>query len=315
MGSHIATVDAITEEKVATAPATSLSDGPEFILASAPHRVGRVSLVVHDLERVSEFYQSVLGLRVVEEVSGRVRLGTSSSVLLELAHEPAARLRNPQEAGLFHTAFLLPRRDALGAWLSHAAAAGVRLTGAADHLVSEAVYLNDPEGNGIEIYVDRPSGAWSRAGGMIEMSTDPLDLDGLVKASTGTNWSGFPEAGVVGHVHLQVGDLAAADAFYRDLLGFELTTRYPGASFYGSGGYHHQLAGNIWNSRGAPERTDVATGLAEVELLADEEVLEALRSKPLARKHALGPDGISLRDPWGTSISLREARPEKMKGE
>jgi len=290
---------------MATAPAISLSDGHDPVLAMAPHRVGRVSLIVRDLDRVSEFYQSVLGLHVMEQESRRVRLGTGSSVLLELVHDPEARLRSPREAGLFHTAFLLPRRDELGAWLSHAAAEGVRLTGAADHLVSEALYLNDPEGNGIEIYTDRPSSVWSRAGGMIEMATDPLDLKSLAKESAGTVWSGFPEGGVVGHVHLQVGDLAAADAFYRDLLGFELTTRYPGASFYGSGGYHHQLAGNIWNSRGAPERKDRATGLEDVELLVSREVVEELRSKPLAQEHVAGPDLISLRDPWGTSISLR----------
>src|SRR5699024_6496272 len=114
------------------------------------------------------------------------------------------------------------------------------------------------------IYVDRPNEVWRRTDGMIEMTTDPLDLQGLVEAASGRRWSGFPDEGIVGHVHLQVGDLADADGFYRDLLGFDVTTRYPGASFYGSGGYHHQLAGNIWNSRGAPVRSDRATGLADV---------------------------------------------------
>lgn len=299
---------------MATAPVYPSSDAPDPILANAPHRVSRVSLIVRDLERVSEFYRSVLGLEMVEEAPTRVRLGTSSSVLLELEQDPEARVRSPREAGLFHTAFLLPRRAELGAWLSHARSEGVRLTGAADHLVSEAVYLNDPEGNGIEIYVDRPSAVWSRNEGMIEMTTDPLDLGDLARASAGTSWSGFPNGGIVGHVHLQVGDLAAADAFYRDLLGFDVTTRYPGASFYGSGGYHHQLAGNIWNSRGAPERKDRATGLADVELLVRQEVMEELRSKPLAQGHDGGPDLISLRDPWGTSISLRADRAEE-KGE
>jgi catechol 2,3-dioxygenase len=257
------------------------------------------------MERLSDFYQSTLGLQPVDRARRVVRLGTRSAVLLELRHDPEARIRSRRESGLFHTAFLLPRRD-LGAWLTHARNEGAELTGTADHLVSEAVYLNDPEGNGIEIYADRPSEEWQRRGGMFAMTTDPLDVDAL-RASAGRNWSGFPEEGVVGHVHLQVGDLAAADGFYGDTLGFELTARYPGANFYGSGGYHHQLAVNIWNSRGAPARSDRATGLADVELLVDEAVLKAARASPLAADNLAGPDTISLRDPWGTSITLGAA--------
>lgn len=298
--------------------ATLLADRPtenlEPVLANAPHRVGRVSLVVRDLDRVSDFYQSALGLRVLDRTADRARLGTSSSVLLDLAHDPAARLRSPREAGLFHTAFLLPKRHDLGAWLSQAMGSGLRLTGAADHLVSEAVYLNDPEGNGIEIYVDRPSDVWRRSGGMIEMTTDPLDLENLLKISSETAWSGFPDDGVVGHVHLQVGDLGASDGFYRDLLGFDVTTDYPGARFYGSGGYHHQLAGNIWNSRGAPERTDRSTGLADVELLVSDTMFGKLGSRVRDKENSVGPDRIVLRDPWGTSISVRPAPTEKEGG-
>ncbi len=295
---------------MATAASKPQTSRPDPVLANAPHRVGRVSLVVRDLDRISDFYQSVLGLDRLEQSSARVRLGTRSSVLLELAKDEAARPRGPREAGLFHTAFLLPERRDLGAWLSHARDARVRLTGAADHLVSEAVYLNDPEGNGIEIYVDRPSHIWTGDGGRIVMATDPLDLDSLHKASLETSWSGFPDEGVVGHVHLQVGDLASADAFYRGLLGFEITTDYPGASFYGSGGYHHQLAGNIWNSRGAPVRADRATGLADVEILVAGEILERVRSiRPASQASPVAANGdhLSLRDPWGTSITLRAA--------
>ncbi len=284
----------------------SQTGGLDPVLTNAPHRVGRVALVVRDLDRVSTFYQSVLGLRVVERTSGLLRLGTGDSVLLELQQDSQARVRSRREAGLFHTAFLLPRRADLGAWLSHASSEGVRLTGAADHLVSEALYLNDPEGNGIEIYVDRPSGAWQRTADMIDMASDPLDLEGLVRDASGHSWSGFPSRGVVGHVHLQVGDLADADGFYQGLLGFQIMTRYPGASFYGSGGYHHQLAGNIWNSRGAPVRSDRSTGLADVELLVDSEVLEAVRSRRAAEDGARD-DRITLHDPWGTSITLRHA--------
>lgn len=292
---------------MATAPFNLSTNGLDPILAEAPHRVGRVALVVRDLDRVSNFYQSVLGLRLLEQGSDRVRLGNSASELLELRHDPGARLRGREEAGLFHTAFLLPTRADLGAWLSHALAEGVRLTGAADHLVSEAVYLNDPEGNGIEIYVDRPSGAWRRSADLIEMTTDPLDLDTLVRAASGRHWSAFPAEGVVGHVHLQVGDLADADGFYRGLLGFDLTARYSGASFYGSGGYHHQLAGNIWNSRGAPVRLDRTTGLADVELLVADQIFDAARSAQMAKDGISKADMITLHDPWGTAITLRRS--------
>ena len=294
-----------------TALATAVADGRDPVLGYAPHRVGRVTLIVHDLDRLSRFYQSTLGLRVLEYAPGAVRLGTGSSVLLELEHDPDARIRDRREAGLFHTAFLLPDRAELGAWLSFAMVEGVALTGACDHLVSEAVYLDDPEGNGIEIYVDRPSADWPRANGLIEMASDPLDLDALMKEGAGRNWSAFPEDGVIGHVHLQVGDVAAADAFYGGVLGFDITCRYRGASFYGSGGYHHQLAGNIWNSRGAPVRSDRATGLADVELIVDDEVIDAVRSRTSSEGPAVGPRRVSLRDPWGTSITLRSARPDR----
>lgn len=283
------------------------TDGPETVLEQAPHRVGQVALVVHDLDRVSGFYQSVLGLQVLERGSNVVRLGTGSSPLLELRRETAARRRRTGEAGLYHTAFLLPERADLGAWLSFAIDERVPLTGAADHLVSEAVYLNDPEGNGIEIYADRPRSAWRHRGGMVEMATERLDADGLVRGAAGRSWSQFPEAGTIGHVHLQLGDIAHADSFYGELLGLDVMARLAGASFYGSGGYHHQLAGNVWHSRGAPLRTEPATGLADVELIVDEEILEAVRSNPRAEDYLAGPTRISLRDPWGTSITLRSS--------
>ena len=274
-------------------------------LAEAPHRIGKVALIVRDLDRVSRFYQSALGLQVMAGEPGKLRLGAGRSVLLELRHDPDARVPGRREAGLFHTAFLLGDRAELGAWLAFAAAEGVRLRGAADHGVSEAVYLADPEGNGIEIYADRPRAAWRHAAGMIDMPSDPLDRNDLMAAARGRAWSGFPADGVVGHVHLQVGEIAAAEAFYKGLLGFDISCRYPGASFFGSGGYHHQLATNVWNSRGAGERPDRTTGLGEVELLVEDEVLKTVRARIPAEERPAVPAAISLRDPWGTLIRLR----------
>ena len=143
----------------------------------------------------------------------------------------------------------MPTRADLAHWVAHVAEARVRLQGASDHIVSEAFYLADPEGNGIEVYADRPVARWRGADGNIAMTTDPLDVQDLLAAAEGPGWAGFPQNGSIGHVHLQVGDTTAADGFYRDVLGFDIAADYPGASFYGSGGYHHQLAGNIWNSR------------------------------------------------------------------
>lgn len=202
----------------------------------------------------------------------------------------------------------MPTRADLADWLRHVAGQGVRLQGASDHIVSEALYLADPEGNGIEVYVDRPVSRWLDTAGHIQMSTDPLDVDDLLAAAGDEPWEQFPAQGSIGHVHLQVGDTAAADRFYRDVLGLVSTVDYPGASFYGSGGYHHQLAGNIWNSRGAGQRPAGMAGLDAVEVSVRD---AADIAKIVARAEAAGIEpvsgsqGTTLRDPWGTAITLQ----------
>ena len=192
----------------------------------------------------------------------------------------------------------MPDRAALARWLHHAAATRLPLQGASDHKVSEAIYLADPEGNGIEVYVDRPRSAWIASDGAIQMATDPLDLDDLAATADGP-WTGAPDGTVVGHVHLQVGDVAQAQAFYSGTLGFPVTANYPGAAFYGAGGYHHHLATNVWNSRGAGPRTP-STGLTSVEIMADGPSLAAITAKTGGQ--------ITLSDPWGTQITLKEKR-------
>jgi catechol 2,3-dioxygenase len=296
------TVSSVRAEPQSGAPGGATADA---VLANAPHRIGRFTLSVRDLDRVARFYSDTLGLAVLKQGPGLVQMGTGSSVLLELRHNPSAHARSLRDAGLFHTAFLLPTRADLAAWVDFAARHDVPISGASDHLVSEAIYLADPEGNGIEIYADRPSSMWAKADGAIVMATEPLDFRDLARAGEGHSWSGFPAGGTVGHVHLQVGDLAPAEAFYSDLLGFPITCRYPGASFYGSGGYHHQLATNVWNSRGAPARSDETTGLADVEIIAEGAMMDAVRSRlPPSSAHADDPSHLPLRDPWGTSVTL-----------
>ncbi len=280
-----------------------------FDMSAAPMRIGRVTLKVLDLDKVSDFYQHVMGLIVLAKEGRRVVLGNGSAPLLVLEEASGAAPSDRHQAGLFHTAFLLPTRADLARWLRHVADARVPLQGASDHIVSEALYLADPEGNGIEVYIDRPVPAWLDAKGEIQMTTDPLDVQDLLAAGVGTAWNGFPENGSIGHVHMRVGDTAEADRFYRDVLGFKVTVDYPGASFYGSGGYHHQFAGNIWSSRGASPRADGAAGLDAVEIIvreATEMDAVAARAKAAGLKSELDDDGTTtLRDPWGTSIKLR----------
>jgi catechol 2,3-dioxygenase len=279
------------------------ADTARFDLDAAPIRIGRVTLRVRNLSRASRFYQDVIGLRPLDETPCRVTLGAGRRPLLVLEGDPALRPLDRREAGLFHTAFLLPSRADLGRWFAHARARGVRLDGASDHEVSEAIYLADPEGNGIEIYADRPPAVWPRQDGTIAMTTKPLDAAGLLAAGAGGTWSKFPEGGVIGHVHLQVGDTVEAERFYRGTLGFEVTCRYPGASFFGPGGYHHQLAANTWNSAGASRRPDDSAGLAAVELLRDA-AAQPIAATSSGNLDAAGSLGRIILDPWGTMFVL-----------
>lgn len=278
---------------------------PGVTSGAAPLRIASVALTVRNLDAVSAFYRDVVGLETLGE-DGEVRtLGAGSTPLLELRRDASARPEDPRSAGLFHTAFLLPNRSDLANWLQHAATSGVALEGASDHLVSEAVYLTDPEGNGVEIYVDRPSEAWRWRGSLVEMATRPLDFDDLSRTGAG-RWMRAPAGTIVGHVHLRVGALDAAEEFYAGTLGLDVACRYPGATFFGSGGYHHHLAGNIWRSRGAQVRSRGSTGLAEVRLTADRPEFDAIRSR-LGSRGADASNNLSAHDPWGTAFVMERA--------
>lgn len=277
--------------------------------AGAPLRIGSVTLRVRDLDTIGRFYRDIIGLSVIEQGARRQSLGVGSVVLLELIEDPAARLASRVEAGLFHTAFLLPQRADLAEWLLHAADLGAPLQGASDHLVSEAIYLADPEGNGIEIYWDRPSHIWTWQSGMVDMATRPLDLQDLARQARNRNWAGLPDGTIIGHVHLQVGDLQQAEDFYAGLLGLDVVHRVPGASFFSSGGYHHHVAGNVWNSAGAGRRGTGATGLLGFEIVpADAQVQAELlhRAERLTPQEHVGP--VEVTDPWGTTLVLRDPR-------
>ncbi len=262
--------------------------------ASAPVEIASVTLTVHDLPKVAAFYEKLLGLHRLSSDGAVVRLGLGHDVLIELRGDKAARKSDPREAGLFHTAFLMPSRAALGSWLIHSSESRIPLQGASDHLVSEAIYLADPEGNGIEVYADRPRLAWYNPDGSIKMATEGLDLNDVARSAKAP-FGGAPDGMTIGHVHLQVGHVGEAEKFYRDIIGMPVTSQYPGAAFYGSGGYHHHIATNVWNSRNAKARSFPTTGLAELTLRADAPDYEAIVKRG-------GSD--SLADPWGTPINV-----------
>jgi catechol 2,3-dioxygenase len=218
-------------------------------------RFGAVALAVTDLERSVDYYRRRLGLELLERQSARATLGVEERRLLELEARPGAA-RDPQATDLFHFALRVPSRPALARQLARLAATETRLTGASDHNVSEALYLRDPDGHGIEFYRDRPRESWYQDG-RVRMGTTALDLDRLLEeAPEGGGEDPLDPGTVIGHVHLETLDLARAKAFYVDRLGFEVTTERPGATFMSKGGYHHHIAVNTWGNRTGPAEDD-----------------------------------------------------------
>ncbi len=274
--------------------------------------VGTVRLTVRDLDRARDFYQTTIGLRASDLDGGELALaGPDGRPLIELSGDPSADALNRRATGLYHLAIVVPTRRDLAAALLRLAHARWPLDGASDHLVSEALYLSDPEGNGIEIYRDRPREQWRRRGDQLEMATLALDLpDLLAELDADPELEPLAPAGTrVGHVHLQVADLEDAERFYSGILGFEVTVRgYPGALFVSAGGYHHHIGLNTWHSRGSRAPAPGSVGLRSfaVELPSGAEleaVLERVQSAGLAVQRAAG--GALVRDPSGNGILLQ----------
>lgn len=272
-------------------------------------RLGRVRLQVADLDRSLAFYEKELGLRVIARTPDSATLGPHGEdrVIVELRPYASAR-PVPQRGllGLYHFAILLPDRASLGRFVAHLARIGAH-AGMSDHAVSEAVYLTDPDGLGIEVYADRPRDSWRYDERQIFMTTKHLDVDDLVRAAGRQEWTGMPPGIVLGHVHLYVDDIAAATAFYHDALGFDkVVWSYPGALFMSAGGYHHHLGTNTWARGAAMAQSDDAR-LLEWEIIvptvADAE--RAAASLEAAGYEAVR-DGNTWRtvDPWGTALRL-----------
>jgi catechol 2,3-dioxygenase len=273
--------------------------------------LGAVRLDVADLGGLREFYERVIGLRAHQSEDGAARLGADlDSALIELVERPEAPARPPGSSGLFHLAILVPTRPDLARVLERVARQGWRLSGASDHLVSEALYLADPEGNGIELYRDRPREDWSYEGGELRMETLPLDLEGLVdELGEEGSAAGLPAGTRIGHVHLQVADLALAEDFYCGVLGFEVTIRsYPGALFVSAGGYHHHIGLNTWAGEGAPSPPPGSRGLRWFEVLAAsaDEVAQIEERAETAQVDAKRQDdSLLLSDPSGNGVAVR----------
>jgi len=277
--------------------------------------LGPVRLRAADLDRMAAFYGRAIGLRELGRSGSEVLLGTGDgTVLVELEGDPSAPPRPAGSTGLFHHAILVPTRADLAVALRRVIDAGWQFTGASDHLVSEALYLDDPEGNGIEIYRDRPRDEWRRdASGALEMATLPMDLEGVIaSASEGAPDEGMPDGTAMGHVHLQVADVPDAERHYAAGVGFDVTVRgYPGALFVSAGGYHHHLGLNTWGTRGAAPPPAGSRGLVRYRVVlptaADLDAVAArLDAAGVAAERRDG--GIEVADPSGNLALLEAAR-------
>lgn len=281
-------------------------------------RVGLVSIAVADLERSLTYYRDALGFTVLERSGNRATLGAGEAPVLLLTEESGAKPWPHDRygyTGLYHFAILVPTRADLGRWLRHWLALGFPLPGQGDHLVSEALYLSDPDGNGIEIYRDRPRSEWQWVGGTVQMAVDPVDIDGLLEEAERTDepWTGMAPGTRLGHMHLQIGDIAQGEAFYHDILGFDIVARMPSALFVSAGGYHHHIGMNIWHSRGADP---APAGFAGLRFYTIESPSEEARANLVARVRAAGHDAnerdgvVTIQDPWRNTILLTVGTPD-----
>lgn len=284
----------------------------KYRLPESTH-LGRVRLQVADLDRSLLFYEKVLGMRMIRRTAGSVSLGPygEDREIVHLRHLRSARpVPSRGLLGLYHFAILLPDRASLGRFVAHLAEIRAR-AGMSDHFVSEAVYLTDPDGLGIEVYADRPRDAWRYDERQLHMTTNHLDVDDLVRSARGEQWAGMPPGAVLGHVHLYVDDIDKAAAFYHDALGFDkVVWSYPGALFLSAGGYHHHLGTNTW-AKGASRATDADARLLEWEIVVPtrKDAEEAARHVMEAGYEVKQEDGEwVLTDPWGTSLRLVPAK-------
>ena len=281
-------------------------------------RVGLLSLGVADLERSVTFYRDALGFAVLERSEEHATLGAGDHPILLLTGESGARPWPHDRyayTGLYHFAILVPTRADLGRWLRHWIELGLPLPGQGDHLVSEALYLSDPDGNGIEIYRDRPRSEWRWINGRVQMATDPVDIQGVLEEAQRENqpWTGMAPGTRLGHMHLQVGDIPQAEAFYHGVLGFDIVAYMPSALFVSAGGYHHHIGMNTWHSRGAGPAPAGIAGLRFYTIeLPSEEARAAVVARVRGAGHDVSESGgvVAVEDPWQNTILLTVGAPD-----
>jgi len=289
--------------------------GPQAGAASAPTlpatlRLGPVELTVTALDRSIGFYERAIGLRLHGRHGSTATLGAGGEDLLVLVEQPSARPAG-HHAGLYHYALLHPSRLELARAAQRLLATRTPTTGASDHGISEAIYLPDPDGNGIELAADRSREHWGDLSDPTVIGPRPLDLDGLLTLVSGREVTGTADPGlVVGHVHLHVGDIERGLEFYRDVLGFQVMTRFPSAAFVSAGGYHHHLAINTWRGEGIPPAPEGVVGLRRWTIVLETEgQVKEVRQRVSAAgiDHRDDEDGLVVRDPWNIAVRLRPA--------
>lgn len=280
---------------------------PAFRLPDAT-TLGPVHLQVSDLARSLEYYQHVIGMHVEETGvdTAVLRAHGDDRPLVILRTRPGVTRARRGTFGLYHFALLLPDRAALGRFAAHLSAQNVQV-GMADHLVSEALYLWDPDELGIEVYADRPRATWQYRDRELAMTTDRMDITGVIAAGHGKTWDGLPKNTIMGHVHLHVGDLDEAEAFYHRALGFDKTVwSYPGALFLSAGGYHHHLGTNVWSPGPAPGADHARLLAWELMVPSHDDVLSGARSlRDAGYRFDETKCGVRVADPWGTVVQLR----------
>jgi catechol 2,3-dioxygenase len=268
--------------------------------------VGEVNINVKNLDYSLNFYQNILGFQVMEKSDGKAVLTTDGKTPLLTIEQPKEVVaKTGRTSGLYHFALLLPSRADLSVFLRHMIQTGYPL-GAADHYVSEALYLNDPDGNGIEVYRDRPSSEWRWNNGLVEMATEELDGNGII-AESEAEWTALPAGTLMGHIHLHVGDLKKAEEFYTKGLGFGIVSYYPQAAFLSTGKYHHHIAINTWQGEGASTPPKNSVGLNWYSLVFPNEIV---RDNAIEQLKQLGfsvtqeADFYITSDPSGNQIHL-----------
>ena len=261
--------------------------------ATAPTHVSKVGIKARDADALAKYYEDVVGLREISRKGQSVILGAGETPLLEIEQASAVRADDPHSAGLYHTAFLLPARADLARWARRAIDKRTPIVGASNHLVSEAIYLTDPEGNGVEIYADRPHENWKWNGSSVQMGTEALDVGNLLgEPGNEVPFDMAPDGTMVGHLHLRVGNAKEAESWWQDELGLQTVAGFGGSAvFMSTGGYHHHVAANSWQSRGAGRRDNDRSGLAWAEFSS-----------------ADAKDEREIVDPWGNVIRIVPAK-------